>query len=161
MARIGLRQVRIVSLLGLAVLLFACEKGIVHQDLERISEASWILDSVATFEWEVEDSSKVYDIYITLQHNEYYPYRNLFLYLRWSDGIEISTDTIAAFLAEPNGRWTGKGSGALVSHRFPYLQEHRFQRNAPLSISVQHGMRDVNLEGIEQIGVLIKEHLQE
>jgi len=139
-----------------------CERGILYEEVQEVKRAEWAVEEPQVFEWEITDSTKIYDIFITLQHNGDYPYRNLFLFAETESPAELShRDTLAAFLADPSGKWTGKGSGALISHRFPLMLNKRFSGNGELRIIVHHGMRDPELEGIERLGILIKEHIED
>jgi gliding motility-associated lipoprotein GldH len=148
--------------IALGLLFIQCERGIVHEEVQDVPSSEWSVSDLKQFEWVQEDSTRTYDIFITLQHNADYPYRNLFLFVEHSENeASPGRDTLAAFLAEPTGKWTGSGSGSLISHRFPYLMNKRFERNGIIHFTVQHGMRDAELGGIERVGILIKEHVEQ
>jgi len=154
--------IKAVKFLLLASILMSCEKNIVHEQLIKIDEATWNLEKEVQLNWIVDDTINSFDIYIVLQHNERYPYRNLFLFTQIINDYNFQTmDTLAVFLAKANGEWTGKGSGALINHRLPYLVDYRFERLGDYQLMLRHGMRDDDLVGIENIGILIKKHLVE
>ncbi len=57
----------------------------------------------------------------------------------------VKRDTFEITLAEPSGRWMGKGIGSIKSLQTVYQRNYRFPASGEYSISIQHGMRDEQL----------------
>ena len=64
-------------------------------------------------------------------------------------------DSVNLKLSEPNGRWIGTGWGSLYNISYP-LADLRIKKTTSkrwFKIDIQHGLRDNQLPGIEDIGI--------
>jgi gliding motility-associated lipoprotein GldH len=86
----------------------ACNRGTLYETGNEFREQLWHKDSTLVFKPVVEDTSQVINIGFSLEHNNNYPYSNLWLFIdvESPDG-KMQTDTIEYFLAEPDGQWIG------------------------------------------------------
>lgn len=93
-------------------------------------------------------------ITLTLTHNNDYPYRNLWLELRYTDTDSVThTDTVRIELCDRFGRWYGNGFGA----SFQISESVADSRTpAPGSLmEIRHIMRVDTLRGLEKVGLSI------
>lgn len=115
---------------------------------------SWKADSTATFDINLTENQD-HSAYIYLKHNGNYGYSNFFLFseLTFPDGM-VRTDTLQYFLAQPDGKWLGSGWGDLKSIKLLYPVQ--FEQTGNYKLELRQGMRETDLEGIEQIGLAIE-----
>jgi gliding motility-associated lipoprotein GldH len=85
-----------------------------------------------------------------------YPFKNLWLFydIKLPDGSLIN-DTLEAILANDFGKWTGKGI-SIYHNEFPLQTNYHFPDTGHYTIVFRQGMRNNVLQGIENIGLMIK-----
>ena len=91
-----------------------------------------------------------------MRHSNTFKTQNLWLFTETSlNGKLIKRDTVECFLANNAGEWLGSGFGSL--HEMPILYEPKvaFKELGNYEISIRHGMRDMKLEGISDIGLQV------
>jgi gliding motility-associated lipoprotein GldH len=59
-------------------------------------------------------------------------------------------------LAEPSGKWVGKGFGNVWSNRFRYKSNVRFPVSGVYHFKVEQAMRMEDLEGISDVGLRVE-----
>ena len=146
-----------VTLLIIMVLSSSCDKKRVFENYLKIEARGWNQDSVKTFTFQVIDTIGYHNIYINLRNQATYNFSNIWLFIRlYSPDGKFLTDTAQFLLADPAGKWMGKGLGGIIDNQLPYLQNVYFPRSGSYQISIQHGMRQEMLKGISDIGVRIE-----
>ena len=109
------------------------------------------------FTVEISDTLSAYDILFSIRNNHNYPYRNLFLFVTTKSPTgQFLKDTIEYQIADEKGNWYGKGLGDIHNLSVPYKDNVLFTVPGEYSFKLQHGMRTENLEGIIDIGLIIK-----
>jgi gliding motility-associated lipoprotein GldH len=135
----------------------ACNRYTLYESSIEFREQWWHKDSALVFKPVVEDTSQVINIGFSLEHNNDYPYSNLWLFVDVTspDG-EKQTDTIEYFLAEPDGHWIGKGSNKKRTLFWLYRKEVKLSSPGQLTFSVTQGMRREKLPGIKSFSLWIE-----
>ena len=150
-----MRRQRLIYLIVIVLSLsFAsCNSKVVYHEYASIDEAGWHMDSVYHFEMLIEDSLSINDFYINIRNNTDYPYSNLYLFVstEFPNG-HITRDTIECLLAGKDGQWLGSGSGRIKDNKIMLQKGLRFPLNGMYNIYLEQAMREVVLEGIEDIG---------
>ncbi len=140
--------------------LVSCDKGIVTSEYRAIDENSWSKDSIVEFAFSDTDTIQKHDIFINIRNDESYPYNNLFLIaeLAYPTG-DIVTDTLEYEMAQPDGKWLGKGRGSIKENKLWYKENIVFPRSGVYSVRISHAMRKngnvdgvANLEGVTDVG---------
>ena len=83
--------------------LVSCSSDIVYSHFASIPSENWHVDSVAQFDYTIDDAQAGYQMLIYVRHTERYPYQNMWLFI--NDGQRA--DTIEFYLADDRGRWLG------------------------------------------------------
>lgn len=100
------------------------------------------------------DTNISYDILLCVRHTEAYPYQNMWLFTEWNR----QKDTIEFYLADDRGRWLGNYSGKLIEMPVLYEQQFIFPDTGYYQFTIQHGMRQQQLRGISDVGIIIRKH---
>ena len=140
-----------------AALLFSCDPRTVFDNYSAIEPTGWNKDSVKVFQVPVKDSTVHHNIYINLRNRTSYSYNNIWLFIGISSPAgETIQDTVQFLLADPSGRWSGKGFGGVKDNRFLYRSNVYFPHAGTYLFSVRHGMRQELLPGISDIGFRVE-----
>ncbi len=137
--------------IGCLGLLTSCNRDTVYCAMTPIADKEWHVDSVAHFDYAIEDTAADYRVLIHVRHTERYPYQNMWLFL--SDGQQ--GDTIEFYLADDRGQWLGDKHHGFVEMPVLIEQNRRFSQPGEYHLEIRHAMRDSILRGVSDIGLEI------
>lgn len=110
------------------------------------------------FEFDVQDTQQYYSVWLELEHDEAYPYQNIYLELQ---SIAPQRDTFQeAFsidLANKFGYWQGQCSGNKCTIQVPLESKVRFENEGLHVLSIRQHTRMPQLEGIHKVRLTIEE----
>lgn len=140
-----------------AFFLYGCNSNSVHKDLVDFDDYEWAVDDTQSFDFEIEDSTKVYHINYLLRNAIQYPFYNIYLKssLKDSSGKELRFGMEELILFDQkSGKPLGDGLGDLFDHRIAAAQykKVKFPYNGKYSFELQQNMRPDPLVGILSIG---------
>jgi gliding motility-associated lipoprotein GldH len=155
-------RIRNSALLILVVILFfSCDKKRVFDEYKSVGRA-WHKDSIVTFNLPELDSTKRYNLFVTLRDNNNYPFNNLFLIV----GIEMpngftKVDTLEYQMANPDGSLMGDGFSDIKENKLFYKENVRFR--GKYKVNIKQAVREngkvpgvTALEGITEVGFRIE-----
>ncbi|RIH65920.1 gliding motility lipoprotein GldH [Mariniphaga sediminis] len=135
----------------------SCDSGRVFDKYLEIPGAAWHKDSLVVFDVPVEDTLQNHNLLIQIRNKTSYPYSNLWLFVEITQpGGKVQRDTFEIVLADPAGRWLGKGFGGVKTLQSVYRRNVYFPISGEYKISLQQGMRDDVLKGIHDIGFRVE-----
>ncbi|GCD78022.1 hypothetical protein JCM31826_15040 [Thermaurantimonas aggregans] len=150
----------LISLSFFALLSFqSCKDDtIYHIEITEI-ENPWHKDTTLSFQFFIEDTTKVYLIKSILHYTSEYPFANLYVKreIFYEDNREYG-DTANYVLFDDMGKMTGKGfSHTKVLENTIGKGPLRFGNIGYYYIDFNHLMRIDSLPGIEKVGIVIQE----
>ncbi|MBN2484602.1 MAG: gliding motility lipoprotein GldH [Bacteroidales bacterium] len=138
---------------------FSCTNKRLFDEVQKISPDGWHKTDSISFIFQISDTSQAYNILLHLRNKTSYRNSNLWLFINTTaPNGETITDTVEFFLAEPSGRWLGKGLGAVNSMLVPYKTNIRFPYRGIYRFDFRQAMREDTLEGIIDIGMRVQLH---
>ena len=152
-------KIFIVCLLFVAFGMSSC-MDTTYEKYMPIKDNTWSKEQACCFEFQVDDSTLLYDIDVEVRNNNFYPYQNLWLLCEelHADSIFVR-DTLNCELADVFGKWHGSGI-SIFQTSFPLRKSYRFPKTGKYSISIKHGMRNDALLGIREVGVRLTSSCQ-
>ena len=156
-----------IPFLLLSWVLIACDANTVHSEFQSLPNG-WHKDQDIVFEFKEPDTLNTYDVYVWTRNNEQYSCSNVFLLveMRFPDGKVVS-DTLEYAMAEPSGKWLGKGFSAVKESKLWYKEGVHFPIQGTYKMLIRHAMRKngendgiENLEGIIDLGISIEKQSQ-
>ena len=139
-------------------ILFACGNLNVYEKNEPIKNSTWSTKNLIRFEYLANDTLTEKNIQINLRHTGLYKYNNIFLFVTTlaPNGKSI-VDTTEFTIASTSGKWLGSGIGDLYDTRLVFKKNIRFSQNGKYVFLIQHGMRDINLKEVSDVGLHIED----
>jgi len=146
----------IILLFGFLIMLNACKMNSIYDESISIENSSWYKDDLAKFEVAIDDTIQSYDFYINIRNTTDYRYSNLYVFLitRYPNR-NVSRDTIEFVLADIEGKWFGKGWGAVKENSVLLSSNMRFPLKGTYEFKIQQAMRQDTLDGISNIGIRV------
>jgi len=148
---------QLIMFAAILVLILSCQKNLVFEQYKTIEHQSWYKDSVLVFNIPVSDTTDNHNFYINIRNDIKYEYSNLWLFIsiEQPDGKTVE-DKFEIALADPSGKWLGKGFGGLKTREAIYRRNVFFPMSGDYKVTIQQGMREDYLKGISDIGVRIE-----
>jgi len=152
----GISKYTFLPLISLVVLAVACRRDVIYTDSRAIPSEIWSLDNIPEFKAGITDTASLCNVYFTLRTGTSYPYRNIWLFVNTvaPSGKSI-TDTLQYMLADEKGKWFGKGFGDIHELDLPFRTGVYFSEKGTYTFMIRHGMRDENLKGVYDLGLMI------
>jgi gliding motility-associated lipoprotein GldH len=138
-------------ILALAVSLTSCHSDIVYSRFYSIPSDKWHVDSVAQFDYTIDDTAASYNVLVYVRHSELYPYQNMWLFV----GDSLQRDTIEFYLADDRGQWLGNKHHGFIEMPVLLEQNMHYVDTGTYHMILQHGMRDSLLRGVMDVGLEI------
>ena len=148
----------IVLAAGLSAVAVACTGDAYFHRVQTVPGDCWVMGQGFAFEVNVTDTVTAYDVYVDLRSSDGYPWRNIYVIgeLRDSARAVISRDTLMCELSDRRGKATGKGLSNVKENAIRWKKNYRFPHRGTYGFSVTHGMRNVELPGVSNVGIRIE-----
>lgn len=149
---------RIATILLVSVILglASCRPTSVFDDNKSIPGDVWKSDDIIRLDVQINDTINIHKFYLNLRHKTTYRYANLFLFINttYPDGTE-ARDTVECILADPSGKWLGKGISNIRDYQVLLRRGLRFPQDGNYVFELEQAMRETELSGIMDIGLRI------
>jgi gliding motility-associated lipoprotein GldH len=140
-----------------SIILISCDSNRVFQEYKKIDKYVWDSKDIVEFEFEIEDTLSVHNMYIFIRHSGNYPFNNLWLFVTsTAPNGTTAVDTVQMIFADKTGKWLGDGSGDLWDNKYLWKQFVKFPMQGKYKVQYQHGMRLDHLPGILDAGFRIE-----
>ncbi|MCX7696594.1 MAG: gliding motility lipoprotein GldH [Bacteroidales bacterium] len=135
------------------IFIVSCKRPF-FQEMKAFSELQWHMDSIAKFNFTINDTVQLYDFYVLIRHTNEYPYQNLYCFVTsLYPGEVIKCDTVNFILADEQGKWIGRKNGKFYDNEILISRKVRFEKAGVYSFEFVHAMRDTILNGIHSFGI--------
>ena len=136
------------------ITLVSCAPAPLATDAWAVDPDGWSKSDTAELVFEIEQADPMHNVYISLRHNEAYPFNNAFFFVQLiSPGGQTLTDTLSCPLALEDGRWLGRSWGKWIDHKIGYKSQVEFPEPGDYKLKIVHAMRRNPLPGVASIGV--------
>ena len=142
-----------------ATVLFSisCNTHVMHSESVHLKNNEWKSTDTLFYTFDSNDTLSLFDFYFEIRNTTDYDMQNLYLFITaYYPGDTYSRDTAECILAAPDGKWLGKGMGKHKDNRFLFRKGVRFRKPGNYIIAVNQAMRKDLLNGISDVGILIK-----
>jgi gliding motility-associated lipoprotein GldH len=145
----------------LAALLGGCADHVVYQGDVPIPETVWERSFTPEFSFDISDTISQHDLFIDVRHTGDYPFSDLYLFIDLAGpGERALRDTARILLADPTGRWLGRGTGFIFADRIDarvlFKLRNRFPASGRYTMRLEQAMRSEQLPGILDVGVSVE-----
>lgn len=150
-------SISISIILLLFVGLFSCTNNVVYELNHDFENEAWHKDSSLVFNVDITDTNQIYHIFFNTRITGQYEQSNLFLFINTDFPNNISSrDTLECILAQPDGKWLGKGFGNIWSNKIAYRKYIKFPYSGMYTFEIEQAMRTDNLPYVLDAGISIE-----
>lgn len=149
----------------LSIALSGCIESPFYQKQSAIPQNAWDHKYSPSFEFEVSDTTYLYNLYFLIRHTNAYPYSNLWMniYTKQPGDTAFAKQRVNVELAATsgpnNGQWLGRGMGEIWEQKKRLTHEGDtaiLHRKGKYVIRFEHDMRVNPLPEILQVGLRIE-----
>jgi len=137
-----------------------CDSNRVYEDYKEFKTKSWMVNDPATFEFEITDTTKKYNLYYNVRNSLEYPFARIFVTYSLVDstGIELSKQLTSNFLFDQKtGRPFGRsGLGDVYDNQFMLIENKIFKKAGSYQLRLEQFNRQDTLKGILAVGFRIE-----
>ena len=95
-----------------AISIIGCDSKGYYDNIYDFENEKWHKDSALIFDFDIVDSTQIFNVFISNRNTGQYKYSNLYLFITTQlPNQSILKDTLECVLADPSGQWLGKGFG--------------------------------------------------
>jgi gliding motility-associated lipoprotein GldH len=136
------------------ILMVSCGKDAMYDNTKRIPRGVWSKKESLRFEVPVTDTVYPYKFYLNVRHSTDYRYSNVFFFINtvFPDG-QKARDTVECILAQPDGKWLGKGISGTRDNQILLRVGLRFPMKGTYLFEFEQAMRVDTLKGISDVGL--------
>jgi gliding motility-associated lipoprotein GldH len=143
--------------LFLALIISSCDQNCAYERYDTIENEKWDLTKTFTHEFDITDSMQWYNMYINIRNTTDFRNSNLFLFVTTTfPKGQMAKDTLECVLADPKGKWYGKGNDRFKDCKIIFKPKFRFSQTGKYKINIQHAMREQVVVGISDIGIRLE-----
>lgn len=145
------------------LLLASCLPSPYYQKQYTLPDNEWHYKNKLAFKFEVTDTNTLYNMYFLVRHTEAYPFSNIWvwIYTKAPGDSTFNKTRIEIPLAEPNGKWLGRGMGEIWEQRMPITHEGDksiLRKKGTWEIKLEQNMRVNPLPEILQVGLRVEKN---
>lgn len=143
--------------IGLLAIFAGCESY--YYDAEQpLAAGQWSYQDSIVFEFDIQDKTKLYDVFLDVKHTDEYRFANLYvmLHVYFPDG-RSRKEQVSLELADPSGKWLGKCSGKQCTRELPFMPNALFEMEGKHRIVLEQYNRQSAMEGVEGFRMRIRQ----
>ncbi len=147
-----------VIIMGLTLIINSCTTIDLYEKNVTIPSFEWKSNFQPEFDFTIKDTSKPYDLYLVLRHNEKYNFNNIWINLySQPPGDTLHKEPFELQLATNEKGWLGTGMDDIWEHRIRIIE------NIPLKqghyhFKLQQIMREDPLQNVLSVGLRLEKH---
>lgn len=144
----------------LITIMTGCDESRIYETNTKLLNKLWIQDSVLHFDFQIDKSKQLYNLYANIQYANDFNYRNLYvtyiLYDSMSQVMDKSLVNINLF-SDKLGRPFGSSAiGDIYELQTPIISNYQFPNKGKYSLSFQQYMRVDSLYNLTSVGLRVE-----
>ncbi|MEM7101668.1 MAG: gliding motility lipoprotein GldH [Bacteroidota bacterium] len=148
-----------ILLFAISVLIFSgCFESYYFKDEVVFFNDAWQQADLAEFEVAMTDTSRLYNLFVDLEHSTDYPYENVYVFIRTQTPAGAALQKrINIDMADKAGKWHGKCSSKSCKLRIKLQSNAYFDTPGNYSFAFEQYMRIDPLAGINKLTFLVED----
>jgi gliding motility-associated lipoprotein GldH len=135
----------------------SCNQRQVFEKYKNIPDYVWNVHYQVPFEFDIEDTTAIYNVYLNVRNTSIYPFSNLWILVDKQNPQGVQSRSRYEFvIANPDGSWKGDGLGDIFDNHILLEGKIRFNMVGTYTYTFQQCMRMDNLPAIMDIGLEVE-----
>lgn len=139
----------------LLVIVIGCDSAY-YEKSYSFDNRVWMYDDPRTFSFDIFDTSQIYNLILTVDHTDQFPYQNLYLKtLTKFPSDTIIEQSLSLEMANEAGFWFGECQGANCRLIIPIQSGVHFVESGSYTLDLEQYTRTDSLIGVKGIGLSV------
>lgn len=154
-----MKYLPIILIAAFSIAITGCAKNNVFEKNVTIKNHQWNSSDKQIILFNVEDTTSLYNVFITIRHNDAYRYNNIWLnvYTKAPGDTKVTKQQLDLTLGNNRQGWLGSGMDDIFYHRVRITREPvQFKKKGIYEFSLEQIMRDDPLSDILNVGLRIE-----
>ena len=136
----------------------SCGKNYIYENEFSIEQEGWNHADTLNFDFQIIDTTKVYNLFLEVDHSTEYRFQNLYVQIstKFPKGKRES-QTLSLELASQMGEWKGDCNSTNCTTLIPIQEQIYFQETGDYQITLEQFMRENPIKGLERFALKIEE----
>jgi gliding motility-associated lipoprotein GldH len=132
--------------------------GSIYDGTTALEKGTWTSDNSIEFEFDIQDTSKLYDIFVVVNHQVDYAYQNVYCLVEtFEQETRIREDLCSLELADSKGNWKSTNCNDTdCDRKIPFIIRTQFNREGRHKIIFKQNTREASLDGINSLRLLVE-----
>ena len=151
-----MRVIYVLSLL--AILSSSCDtRNYIIDDTQTLSDKGWAYVDTLEFKANIEDTTTLYNLILTLNHSTQYARQNIYtqIHTTFPDGQRFSKQ-VGIDLADKTGKWYGDCSSEACTLEVPIQSNAFFNQAGNYTFTIEQYTRIDPLPSVQKVGFKIE-----
>lgn len=148
-------------LMGAIVLLLfsSCGPSYEYESYHDIENGQWAYEDTLSFQFNIEDTLSIYNLYLELEHSPTFSNQNLYTQIHTTfPERQRLTEMISLELSDNmTGSWQGKCNKERCTLQIPIQEGAYFNQIGKHIITIEQYMRKSPVEGVYRIGFMLED----
>jgi len=146
----------LIVLILVSVLFGGCFNTHVYQNSITFDNDTWTYQDSMVCQFTMSDTTQRYDLLLTLEHGDLYPYQNFYLKINTLfPDKKLFSQSVSLEMADASGRWLGETSGKKVKLRIPIQEAAIFRPPGDYRITFIQDMRVSSMSGLHSLSFMV------
>ncbi len=149
----------LIALLTTSLISFSsCGPNLIFDVKKDISESGWAYADPFSFSFTIEDTAKIYNLWLEVGHTQSYANQNLYTRIQtvFPDGNELS-EVVSLELADKSGQWLGRCSGQDCALKVPLQMGTYFNQVGQYTLEMEQYMRRDSLKEVRNLRFMVED----
>jgi len=147
-----------IALLFFLTIISCDDKNYILNQSQQIEKEAWLYKDELTYNFDIQDTTKVYNLYLEIDHTTDYSYQNLYLKLHTDFPSGKKMEQKVSFeLADKYGQWYGDCGSTSCALLVDLQKGTYFKEVGKHTITLEQYMRKNPIEGIKQLALKVED----
>jgi len=137
--------------------LSACSVNYIFEKFEPIPKGEWYFDHAVPFEFEIEDTTQTYNLFLLIRHTTTYPYQNFWVNINTVfPNEENQQQNVDIPMADKTGKWYGSGFNNVKTNEVLIQPHAKMPQLGTYKLTIKQVMRYEPVVDMMDIGLRIE-----
>lgn len=143
---------------ALGLMMFSSCQSHFFDNTKTVPNGQWAYQDSIVFEFDIQDKSKKYNVFLEVEHSKEYRFANLYtmLHITFPSGKKRN-EQVSLELANTVGEWQGTCSGNNCTRKLPFMPNAVFEESGKHRIVLEQYNRTEPMAGINSFRLYIEE----
>ena len=134
----------------------SCNTIDVFEKTKMFASHSWKESEKPTFQFNITDTTALYNIFFVIRHQDAYRYNNIWVNITVTSPVDTSQVRREFILSNNSQGWLGSGMDDIFEHRIAFNNKPAALKKGTYTFTLQQAMRDDPLDYVMNAGIRVE-----